>query len=108
MNVIKEHDGVRLLQPVEGDDIREDGSATTIIVPAGAEGTVVSVYGPPTKPVAYLVEFVFDATDSWVLATVDAYLLCLHSMRGGLRREPTPDKDRTGPDFAGAHPGYRQ
>jgi len=26
-------------------------------------------------------------------------------MRGGLRREPTPDKDRTGPDFAGAHPG---
>lgn len=72
MIVVNEHDGIRLLQPVEAHVI---GERRKVVIPEGSEGTVVHVYGPPAKPVAYEVEFVLKPLESYALATVDADLV---------------------------------
>jgi hypothetical protein len=58
MTVAREIDIVRVHEPVEGYVI---GERRTVIIPAGSEGTVVYVAGPPNQPEAYEVEFGIEA-----------------------------------------------
>ena len=72
MTIANEHDAIRLRQPVEAHVI---GERRRVVMPEGSEGAVVAVYGPPTKPEAYEVEFVLQPLKSYALGTVGADLV---------------------------------
>src|SRR3954467_7474647 len=58
MTVAREIDIVRIHVAVEGQALDDD---RTVIIPAGSEGTVVSVAGPPDQPEGYEVEFFIES-----------------------------------------------
>ena len=77
--IFKEIDVVRVLEPVKAHVLGE-GTPSIVTVAGGTTGTVVLVYGPPTNPVAYEIEFSADRVGledpySIVLADVPAALV---------------------------------
>lgn len=64
-----ENDVIRLLEPITATVI---GKQLSLVIPAGAEGSVVLVYGNPVKPDAYEIEFYVHDHECFALATIEA------------------------------------
>lgn len=69
MKALKENDVVSLREKVEGRSIPDFHS---LVIPSGSEGTIVAVWGDPSRPSKYEVEFFIRERNSFALASIEA------------------------------------
>lgn len=69
MKIYRENEVICLRHSVLAEVI---GEARSVVVHAGALGTIVLVHGSSVAPLAYEVEFQMKEQDCYVLATIEA------------------------------------